>query len=150
MTPQRQEMGICNGHFSLLLHASLAHYMFLAPTPLLSAHTWNRSQINSSTLSAVRQLLSLLVTSSAPATAHCSSLSGLSSIIPVLHTAGVITLLVVSAHDSHLYSCWCAITVSLSAEESSFCCWSAVVLSAHQGAIVLVVCRSKGDRKMEA
>lgn len=151
MTPQRQEMGICNSHFSLLpcvlVRASLAQYVSrLLPS---SAHTWNGSQIISSTLSVVRQLLSLLVTSSPPATAPCSTLSGPSSIISIPHTVGVTTLQAVSGHGSHLYCCWYA-TVSLSAPKSSFCCWPAVVLSAHQGATVLVICRSRGDRKMEA
>lgn len=107
-----------NGHLQrsfLSLAQCLSHTLRLSPPHLpSSAHTWNRSQIISSTLSVVRQLLSPLVTSSAPATAHCSTLSGPSSIIPILHTVGVITLLVASSHDSHLYYCWCA-TVSLSA-----------------------------------
>lgn len=107
-----------NGH---LRRSSLSLALSLAPClsrtlclSLLpsSAHTWNRSQIISRTLSVVRQLLSLLVTSGAPATAHCLTLSGPSSIIPILRTVGIIVLLVVSAHDSHLYYCGCA-TVSL-------------------------------------
>lgn len=108
-----------------------SHNMYLAPPS--SAHTWNGSQIISSTLNAVRQLLSLLVTSSPPDTAPCSTLSGPSSIISIPHSVGVTTLLVVSAHDSRLYYCRCS-TAHLSAWKSSFCCWSAAVLSAHQGA----------------
>lgn len=144
MTPRRQEMGICNSHFSLLLLASL-----LSPLPS-SAHTWNRSQIISSTLSVVRQLLSLLVTSSAPATSPCSTLSGPSSIIPILHTVGVIAPLVVSAYHSHLFFCWCATVWPISLGIIFLllvCNW---LLSAHQGAAVLVICRGRGDRKTEA
>lgn len=44
----------------------------------------------------------------------------LSSIITILHTAGVIGLLVMSVRDSHLYS-WSHATVILSAKESSLC-----------------------------
>lgn len=58
MTPWRQEMGICDGHFS-----PLALPLRSAPS---SAHTWNGSQITSSTVSVLRQLLSLLVTSITP------------------------------------------------------------------------------------
>lgn len=108
-----------NGHLqrsflslALSLAPCLSRTLCLSPFPS-SGHTWSRSQIISSTLSVVRQLLSLLVTSSAPAAAPFSTLSGPSSIIPILHTVGVITPLVVSAHDPHLYYCWCA-TVRLS------------------------------------
>lgn len=66
-----------NGHLqrsflSLLLHAALAHHF---SRPSLGAHT-HLEQVVSSTLSVVRQLLSPLVTSSAPSTAPCSTLSG--------------------------------------------------------------------------
>lgn len=61
---------------------------------------------------------------------------GLPLLSPFFRTVGVITLLVVSAHDSHLY-------YSLSAGGSSFCRWSAAALSAHQGATVLVICRRR-------
>lgn len=56
---------------------------------------------------------------------------------------------VMLAQDSHHFQCWCT-TFSLSAQWSSPCSWSAEVLSAHQGATVLVICRSRTDRKMEA
>lgn len=120
-----------------------SHNMYL--TPPSSAHTWNGSQIISSTLNAVRQLLSLLVTSSPPDTAPCSTLSGPSSIISIPHSVGVTTLLVVSAHDSWLYYCRCS-TAHLSAWKSSFCCWSAAVLSAHQGATELSVAEQETGR----
>lgn len=97
-----------NGHLQRsFLSLALSRTLCLSHLPS-SAHTWSRSQIISSTLSVVRQLLSLLVTSSAPAFAPCSTLSRPSSIIPILHTVGVITPLAVSAHDPHLYYCWCA------------------------------------------
>lgn len=57
------------------------------PSPS-SAHTWNGSQIISSTVSVLRQLLSLLVTSITPASDHWSTLSGPSSIIPILPHSG--------------------------------------------------------------
>lgn len=104
VAPRHDPAAAGNGHL---------HHSFLSLAPCLSctlcisslpssSHTQNRSQIISSTLSVVRQLLFLLVTCSALANVPCSTLSGPSSIIPVLHTVGVNTLLVVSAHDSHL------------------------------------------------
>lgn len=80
-----------NGH---LQHSFLSLPPWLSCTICLSTlpsstHTWNRSQIISSTLSVVRQLLSLLVTSSHPAAVPCLTLSGTSSIISIPHTQGV-------------------------------------------------------------
>ena len=79
-----------NGH---LQHSflSLARCLFrtiCSPRLPSSTHTWNRSQIISSTLSVVRQLLSLLVTSSPPAAVPCSTLRGPSSIISIPHAVG--------------------------------------------------------------
>ncbi|CAB1450873.1 unnamed protein product [Pleuronectes platessa] len=57
---------------------------------------------------------------------------------------GVITLLVVSAHDSHLYYRQCETFTLYQPSESSFRCWSAVVLSAHQGATLRLARRMRG------
>lgn len=84
-----------NGHlqYSFLSLALCLSCTICLPPPLLpGAHTWNRSQIISSTLSVVRQLLSLLVTSSHPAASPCLTLRGPSSIISIPHTRGSLQL----------------------------------------------------------
>lgn len=100
LTPQRQK--ICPGRFAMVISPSrpfscsvaLPHNMFP------HTHTGSRSQIISSTLSVLRQLLLLLVT---PANTHRWSLSEPSAVITSLLTVGLITLPV----PPHLSTCCC-------------------------------------------
>lgn len=130
LTPRWQEMAICAARFSLLPTIG-----FSPPTPPF-LHARNGSQIISSTFSAVRQLLSPLVTSSAP-----------------FHRSPFVFewtfLCYRRSPHSRSHRCTASVIRRLTSllpplcntqsGESSFCCRSAVALSAHQGAIVLVV-----------
>lgn len=86
MTPQQQEMGLFSVHF---FFSPLCVFLVTHPLPP-SAHTLNRSQIISSTLSVARQLLYLLVTSSLPLCHHfhLRLKSAPPLLSPILHMLG--------------------------------------------------------------